>query len=87
MTVDPLSARPIYQQIAAIIAERIRSGEYEPDRAIPSEPDLCDEFSVARNTVRAALRVLAEQGLTVTVRGKGTFVVPEPPAADADDAP
>lgn len=74
MTVDPLSARPIYQQIAAILAERIRSGEYEPDRAIPSEPDLCAEFGVARNTVRAALRLLAEQGLTVTVRGKGTYV-------------
>jgi DNA-binding GntR family transcriptional regulator len=80
MLIDPLSARPIYVQIAAVVAERIRSGEYEPDRAIPSEPDLSAEFGVARNTVRAAVRLLGERGLIVTVRGKGSFVVPEPPA-------
>jgi len=75
MPVDPHGPEPIYKQIAAAIAKRISDGTYEPDRAIPSEAELCEEFDVSRNTVRAALRLLAEQGRTVTVRGKGTFVV------------
>lgn len=77
MPVDPQGPEPIYKQIAAAIAKRIKDGTYEPDRAIPSEAELCEEFDVSRNTVRAALRLLAEQGLTLTVRGKGTFVVGE----------
>ncbi|XVQ83178.1 GntR family transcriptional regulator [Microbispora siamensis] len=74
MSIDLLGPEPIYRQIAAVIAQRIEDGTYVPRRAIPSEAALCDEFDVSRNTVRAALRVLAEQGLIVSVMGRGTFV-------------
>lgn len=85
MGVDLLGPEPIYRQIAAVIEKRIADGTYEPARVIPSEAALCDEFGVSRNTVRAALNLLGEQGLTVTVRGKGTFVrrSEEQPPADA----
>jgi len=75
VSVDLLGPDPIYQQIAAVIRERIRDGTYPPQRAIPSEPDMCEEFGVSRNTVRAAIHVLNEEGLTRTVRGKGTYVI------------
>ncbi len=81
MSVDLLGPEPIYRQIAAVIARRISEGTYEPRRAIPSEVALCDEFGVSRNTVRAAVKLLNEQGLVVTVMGRGTFVVAR------DDAP
>jgi DNA-binding GntR family transcriptional regulator len=70
------SATPIYVQVADVIAARITDGTYLPDRPIPSESHIQQEFGIARDTVRAAVGVLRERGLVVTVRGKGTYVVP-----------
>ncbi|MEP7023746.1 MAG: GntR family transcriptional regulator [Actinomycetota bacterium] len=74
MTYDPLAPIPRYRQIAAIIAGRIERGELEPNRPIPSEVQLEQEFGVARATARKAVAVLREQGLVVTVPGLGTYV-------------
>ncbi|MGI5418640.1 GntR family transcriptional regulator [Actinomadura luteofluorescens] len=74
-SVDLLGPDPIYQQIAAVIRERIDAGQYEPNRPIPSETALCDEFEVSRKTAREAVRALREAGLVRTVRGKGTYVL------------
>lgn len=63
-------------QVADVIAARIASGEYLPDRPIPSEIHIQQEFGIARDTVRAAVGLLRERGLVVTVRGKGTYVLP-----------
>lgn len=82
-TLDPMSARPLYVQLADVIAGKIESGELAPDRPIPSENHLADEYGVARLTARRAAQELRERGLIVTVRGKGSFVVEQPPS----DAP
>ncbi|XVV15299.1 GntR family transcriptional regulator [Actinoplanes sp. CA-131856] len=65
---------PLYIQIADVIEARIRSGELLPDRPIPSENQMVQEFGVARGTARKALELLRERGLVVTVVGRGTFV-------------
>lgn len=75
MSIDLLGPEPIYRQIAAVIGKRIEAGTYEPRRAIPSEAALGEEFEVSRNTIRAAIRLLNEQGILLTVMGRGTFVV------------
>lgn len=41
---------------------------------LSSERDLAEEYGVAYLTVRRAMRDLREQGIIVTVHGKGTFV-------------
>ncbi|MFF5075785.1 GntR family transcriptional regulator [Actinoplanes sp. NPDC000266] len=64
----PLTRRP------DVIEARIRSGELLPDRPIPSENQMVQEFGVARGTARKALELLRERGLVVTVVGRGTFV-------------
>lgn len=74
MSVDPLSAEPVYRQVARILAARIERGEYKRDRPIPSESQLTQEFGVARQTARKAIAVLREQGLVVTVVGRGSYV-------------
>lgn len=74
-----MSARPLYAQLADVIAGKIRSGELAPDRPIPSENHLADEYGVARLTARRTAQELRERGLIVTVRGKGSFVVEQPP--------
>ncbi|MWA02826.1 GntR family transcriptional regulator [Actinomadura sp. LD22] len=64
----------MYRQIAAELERRIDAGRYAPNRPIPSETALCEEFGVGRNTARAAVRLLAEKGRIVTVKGKGSYV-------------
>ena len=78
MTVDLEGPEPLYEQIAAVLAARIGDGTYPLRRRIPSEADICTEFDVSRPTARAAIRLLVERGLVVTVRGKGSFVVDQP---------
>ncbi|MFR0358479.1 GntR family transcriptional regulator [Streptomyces sediminimaris] len=83
---DPLSARPLYVQLADVIAGKIASGELAPDRPIPSENHLADEYGVARLTARRTAQELRERGLIVTVRGKGSFVVAQPPNDSPEDS-
>jgi DNA-binding GntR family transcriptional regulator len=64
---------PIWEQVAAVLRQRIASGQITG--RLPSERDLQQEFGVAPMTTRRAMRALAEEGLVVTVPGRGTFVV------------
>ncbi|MEV6155417.1 GntR family transcriptional regulator [Nonomuraea sp. NPDC052129] len=77
MTVDQLDPTPLWEQLAAIVRERIKAGDYQPRQPLPSEAQLQQEHGVARGTVRRAMRALGEEGWTVTVQGRGTFVAPE----------
>ncbi|SEG76792.1 regulatory protein, gntR family [Thermomonospora echinospora] len=81
MSVDPTADRPVYQQVADILRDRIRTGELAPGQLLPSEPHMVDEFGVARSTARQALAVLRGEGLVVTVPRRGTVVRPR---ADAE---
>lgn len=77
MTLDQLDPTPLYEQLAAILRERIRSGEFEPRQVLPSEVHVQQEFGVSRGTARRAMALLGEQGWTVTVQGRGSFVAPK----------
>ena len=72
--IDPDGPTPVYQQIADRLRERIQSGELVPDRPIPSETQLMQEFGVARLTARKAVRVLVDEGMVYVVRGRGSYV-------------
>jgi DNA-binding GntR family transcriptional regulator len=65
---------PIYQQIAADIAEQIKAGEFQPRRPIPAESALLKQYGVARETVRRAMALLREQGWIYTVSQRGSYV-------------
>ncbi|TDD35255.1 GntR family transcriptional regulator [Actinomadura sp. KC06] len=75
MTVDLDGPDPLWQQIAGVLRSRIESGTYPPNRRIPSEEALCEEFGVARPTVRRAISTLRAEGRLRAVRGRGTFVI------------
>nr|WP_203853579.1 GntR family transcriptional regulator [Dactylosporangium siamense] len=77
--VDPDGPIPVYVQIADIIQQRIEAGELQPNRPIPSELALQQEFGVARGTARRAVELLRDRGLVFTVPQRGTFVVDGPP--------
>ena len=71
-----------YRQLAGVLRDRIRSGEFPPGRRIPSEKDLHDEFGFARETIRRALAVLRAEGLVEVRHGRGTFVSDTPRRAE-----
>jgi len=65
---------PKYHRIKKAIAARIVEGVWASGSAIPTEPALCHEFGVSRNTVRKAVSDLIHEGKLRTMQGKGTFV-------------
>jgi len=65
---------PKYFRIKQAILERVASGTWAPGAMIPSEVELCREFSVSRTTARKAVSDLAHEGRLVVVQGRGTFV-------------
>lgn len=66
--------QPIFRQIIERINAGIDSGEFAHGDAIPSEPELCRQFSTTRMTVRRAIDALVNEGKLFRVQGKGTFV-------------
>jgi len=71
---DPDGPVPLYAQLAEELRRQIRAGTLAPNRPVPSELTLQQTFGISRDTVRHALDILREEGLVVTVRGKGTYV-------------
>src|SRR3989440_11746584 len=68
--------RPRYREIEHAIRQRL--SRLKPGAELPSDAQLCDEFGVSRMTARHAMNRLAQEGLVLRVRGRGTFVG-EPP--------
>lgn len=75
---DKYSDVPLYEQLAAILREMIRSGELKHLDPLPSETQLSQEYDLSRDTVRRAIGVLTEEGLAFTVRRRGSYVGPRP---------
>lgn len=73
-----MNPAPLYSQLADILRAMIASGELQPRSALPSESYLQQEQGVARGTVRMAIAILRDEGLVVTISGRGTFVTAEP---------
>lgn len=67
-------AKPLYQIVMESVLEKIESGELNPNDQLPSESELCEIYSVGRNTVRRALSELNNEGILRTIPGLGTFV-------------
>jgi GntR family transcriptional regulator len=74
LEIDIRSKVPSYRQLADQIRAAVTAGEYGPDDAIPSLRQLQEETGLAQATVQHAIRVLVDEGLLVTVTGRGTFV-------------
>ncbi len=65
---------PLYHQLADILTEQIRSGEYKPGDVIPSEIGMAKSYNIGRPTVRQAMDTLVRKGLLERKRGSGTYV-------------
>lgn len=77
--IDPTSDRAVYRQIADHLRTAIAKGRLREGEQLPSEAVLMEHYGVARMTVRNALKVLQEEGLTVAEHGRGVYVRARPP--------
>ena len=65
---------PIYEQIVDQIKTLIRSGQLKENDNLPSVRTLTKELKISALTVKKAYDALEEEGFTITVHGKGTYV-------------
>lgn len=65
---------PIYEQIVEQIKTLIRQGELRENDILPSVRTLSKELKISALTVKKAYDFLEEEGFTVTVHGKGSYV-------------
>lgn len=65
---------PRYVQLADIFRQRIARALWPIGGMLPSIETLMQEFSVARVTVRQAVKLLSGEGLVAPQRGRGTLI-------------
>lgn len=65
---------PIYEQIVEQIRTMIVKGELASNDILPSVRSLSKELKISALTVKKAYDYLEQEGFTVTVHGKGTYV-------------
>jgi multiple sugar transport system substrate-binding protein len=73
---DPKLPIPLYFQLKTLLLEEIQSGRYGPDERLPTEHELCDRYAISRTPVTRALSELADEGVILRHRRRGSFVNP-----------
>lgn len=76
MSVDPSQPIPLYHQVKTHLIDEILAGAYQPGDRIPTEHELCERFGISRTPVNRALTELADEGVILRHRKRGSFVSP-----------
>ena len=69
---DRSSPVPLWAQVSADIRRRVADGAF--GEGFPGEIALTEQYDVSRHTIREALRVLRDEGLLRSERGRGTTI-------------
>lgn len=72
--INSSSMVPIYEQIMDQIKAQITAGDLKENDILPSVRALAKEQKISALTVKKAYDNLEQEGYTVTVHGKGTYV-------------
>jgi GntR family transcriptional regulator len=80
---DDKSGAPRYMQLASVLKHEIASGKWPVGKQLPTVETISNDYGLARITVRQAFAVLAQDGLIVSERGRGTYVRDVGPKPDA----
>jgi DNA-binding FadR family transcriptional regulator len=70
----PMKRETLADRVAADITELILSGSTQAGTALPTEPDLAEQYGVSRSVIRDAAKLLSARGLVEIRHGKGVFV-------------
>jgi multiple sugar transport system substrate-binding protein len=66
----------IYQQLKTMLLEEIVAGRYATGEQLPTEHDLCAQHGISRAPVHRALFELAEEGVILRHRRRGSYINP-----------
>ena len=69
-----IKRRKIYEEVAEVLVEMIKSGELKPGDKLDSVEKLATNFQVGRSAIREALTALRAMGLIEMKHGEGTYV-------------
>ena len=72
--INNTSMVPVYEQLMDQIKQEIIGGGLKEGDALPSVRNLAGELKISALTVKKAYDKLEEDGFTVTVHGKGSYV-------------
>ena len=75
--IDPLSRKPVYEQIIEQAERFVLSGVMSPGSQFPSVRGMSVSLSINPNTIQKAYNDLERRGVLLTVPGKGCFVAPQ----------
>lgn len=64
-----------YKEIANWFIAKIKDEELKKGCRLPTEDELCEQFSVSRQTIRNAMKVLEDNNYISRVRGSGSYVL------------
>ncbi|MFD8996863.1 FadR/GntR family transcriptional regulator [Streptomyces abikoensis] len=83
----PVRAGSGFEEALEQILQVIRLGLVAEGERLPAERELAERLRVSRVTLREVLKVLTDQGLVESRRGRygGTFVLPRPATAGEDE--
>lgn len=81
----PVTRRTLSEEVRTALLAGIRNGDLAPGSPMPSERSLCEQFGVARTSVREAIQGLASLGL-VERRGNRTYITELMPDVTLPDA-
>ena len=83
---DRESSEPLYLQVFRILRAEITGTAAGTSAKMPSTTELARQFGVSQNTIRTAMRMLADSRLVCRIRHRGTIPVscmlPEDPQLD-----
>lgn len=66
--------RPLSEQVAESITEKLIADALKPGDRLPTEPELAERYAVSRSVIREAGRILVERGLVDIRAGRGMIV-------------
>lgn len=72
--INSSSMVPIYEQIMDQVKAQITAGDLRENDILPSVRTLAKDLKISALTVKKAYDNLEQEGYTVTVHGKGTYV-------------
>ncbi|MFW8576953.1 GntR family transcriptional regulator [Enterococcus entomosocium] len=72
--INKASSKPYYEQLVLSIKEDILNGVLTVGDQVPSVREMAKRLLMNPNTVSKAYKVLENEQVLVTIKGKGTFV-------------
>lgn len=72
--IQAISRVTLTQSISDQMLKLIKDGTWKPGDKIPSENELASSFSVSRNSIREAVKILNKMNVLTSCPGQGTFL-------------